>query len=298
MNLLTGMVPVLPTPYDYNEGIDAASLCNTVDFAIKHGAAAVCLPAYGGEFYKLSEDERVDVVRIVVNHAAGRVPVIGQANHVSRKVAIDLALKMRACGADLISMAVPRIFGLKEDDLIRHFVPIVQAVELPMLLQDFNPGGATVGASFAKRLHVECPNFRYLKLEEPMMGPKVQAIIEATDGAVGVLEGWGGMYMLELIPSGICGVMPGLTTFPVLNRAFRLARDGQEQAAYETFIKILPFIVFQLQHLELYLNMEKLLLHRMGVIATPVVREAALTVDAKTNAYGAFLIDRVIELIQ
>jgi len=34
--------------------------------------------------------------------------------------------------------------------------------------------------------------------------------MEATDGEVGVLEGWGGVYMLDLIPAGICGVMPGL----------------------------------------------------------------------------------------
>lgn len=297
MTPLVGMVPVLATPYDADENIDAQSLCKLVDFCFDRAAAAVCLPAYGGEFYKLSEQERISTVRIAATHAAGRIPVIGQANHVSGKIAIELARQMREAGADMISMAVPRVFGLKEDDLLRHFVRVVQAIEIPVLLQDFNPGGPTVGASFARRLHAECPNFRYLKLEEPMMSEKVKNILQATDGQVGVLEGWGGMYMLELVPSGICGVMPGVTTFPLLDRAFRLARTDRPQEAYEVFSKILPFIVFQLQHLELYLTMEKLLLHRLGVIETSRVREAALSVDATTVAYGDFLIDRVIELL-
>jgi 4-hydroxy-tetrahydrodipicolinate synthase len=298
MDPIEGMVPVLPTPYHRDGHIDAQSLRRVVDFCIERRAAAVCLPAYGGEFYKLSEEERVEVVGIAAAHAAGRISVIGQANHVSQQVAVGLAKRMQERGADMISMAVPRLFGLKEDDLLRHFVPIARSVGLPLLLQDFNPGGPTVGASFARRLQAECPNFQYLKLEEPMMGDKVKAIREATEGRVGVLEGWGGMYMLELIPAGICGVMPGVSGFPVLDRAFRLARAGQPLEAYDLFMKILPFIVFQLQHLELYLTMEKLLLHRLGLLETPLVREAALTVDAATASYGDFLIDRVIELLR
>ena len=42
------------------------------------------------------------------------------------------------------------------------------------------------------------------------MSARVQSIVEDTEGAVGVIDGWGGTYMLELIDAGICGVMPGL----------------------------------------------------------------------------------------
>ncbi|MBT5875851.1 MAG: dihydrodipicolinate synthase family protein [Candidatus Latescibacteria bacterium] len=294
---IRGMVPVLPTPFDGAEEIDAPSLGRVIDYCIDHGAAAVCLPAYGGEFYKLSDAERIDVVRLAVNHSNGRIPVIGQANHPSSRIAIDLALQMQDIGVDLISVAVPRVFGLGEDDLLRYFIPLSNALSVPLLIQDFNPGGPTVGPQFAKRLHEECPNFRYLKLEEPMMGSKAAGIIEATAGGVSVLEGWGGMYMLELIPSGICGVMPGVAAFPVLDRAYRLHIDGNIQAAYEVFSRILPFIVYQLQHMELYLNSEKRILHRLGLLDKPQIREAALSLDPAVIEYGDFLIDRVIEVL-
>ena len=83
-------------------------------------------------------------------------------------------------------------------------------MKTPVLIQDFNPGGVTIGPDFCRRLVELCPNFRYAKLEEPMMASKVLAVREATEDRVGVLEGWGGLYMMDLIGVGICGVMPGL----------------------------------------------------------------------------------------
>ena len=100
---------------------------------------------------------------------------------------------------------------------MHYFRAVCQSISVPLLIQDFNPGGATVGADFARRLHTDRPNFRYLKLEESMMAEKVSRILEATRGEIGVLEGWGGLYMMELIPSGICGVMPGVPLLRVLN---------------------------------------------------------------------------------
>ena len=105
-------------------------------------------------------------------------------------------------------------------DLFRYFAQILEAVELPFVIQDFNPGGVTMSSRFVASLNSAFPHFRYIKLEEPMMSSRVREINDATDGRVGVLEGWGGMYMLELIPAGIAGVMPGLAVSDVLSLSF------------------------------------------------------------------------------
>ena len=187
------IVPIVPVPFSDEGRIDEESLRRLVDFCVRREAAALCLPAYGSEFYKLSEPERLDVVRIAAAEAGGRVPVIGQANHASLDVAVGLARRMEEAGADMISMAVPRVFGMGEEDLLRYFRSVCRGIGGPLLIQDFNPGGPTVGASFAQQLYRECPNFRYMKLEDPMMAPRIRSILAATDGQVGVLEGWGGM---------------------------------------------------------------------------------------------------------
>ena len=295
---IDGIVPVIPTPFDNYGHIDEEGLRKLVDFCVEGGACAICLPAYVGEFYKLSEQERHDVVRIAVEQAAGRIPVIGQANHPSSRVALELAHRMEASGVSMISMATPRVFPLSEDDLLRYFRAVCQSISAPLLIQDFNPGGATVGADFAKRLHADCPNFRYLKLEEPMMSAKVRSILEATNGKVGVLEGWGGLYMMELIPSGICGVMPGVPLLRVLNEVYRKSKGGENDQAYAAHQSVLPFIVFTLEHLELYLHVEKQLLKAMGLIASAHVRDATIHLDSHTQAYAEWLIEKVLPLLR
>ena len=295
---IDGIVPVVPTPFDNYGHIDEEGLRRLVDFCVAGNACAICLPAYAGEFYKLSEQERHDVVRIAVDQAAGRIPVFGQANHPSSRVALDLAHRMEASGVSMISIATPRIFALSEDDLLRYFRTVCQSISVPLLIQDFNPGGATVGADFAQRLHTDCPNFSYLKLEEPMMAEKVSRILEATRGKVGVLEGWGGLYMMELIPSGICGIMPGVPLLRVLNEVYWMRKRGENKQAYTAYQSVLPFIVFTLAHLELFLHVEKRLLKAMGLIASAHVRDATIHLDSHAEAYAEWLIAQVLPLVR
>jgi 4-hydroxy-tetrahydrodipicolinate synthase len=106
------------------------------------------------------------------------------------------------------------------------------------------------------------------------------------------------MYMMELLPAGICGVMPGVTVLPVLDRVYRLRQAGQDEEAYRLFQTVLPFIVFQLQDMELFLHLEKRLLRTLGVIDTVRVREATIHLDPTTEAYGAFLMEQTVRAIE
>lgn len=294
MKQIEGIVPILPVPFLEDESIDEESLRRLVDYCVAEGAGGVCLPAYASEFYKLTDQERIDVVRITASQASGRIPVIGQANHGSPAVALKLAQAMEAAGADIIALAAPRVFAIGDEDLVRYFKRIGEGLRIPLLVQDFNPGGPTVGPAFAARLHSECPNFRYLKLEDPLMGPRIRSIIEATDGEIGVLEGWGGMYMMELIPCGICGVMPGTPLLRLLKRVWDDRKAGRDAEAYTAYQAALPFIVFTLQHMELFLHVEKRLLQRLGLIRSAAVRDITITPDADSVEYGDWLIEQLL----
>ena len=96
------------------------------------------------------------------------------------------------------------------------------------------------------------PHFRYLKLEEPLMAERVRSIIQETNGTVGVIEGWGGAYMLELVDAGICRVMSGLAVSDLLQIVWNRARAGDKDAAYELFQRIQPQITYSLQNLEFF----------------------------------------------
>ena len=97
MKSISGVVPIVPTPFvPGSEDIDTAALRRLVDFAVDAEAAAICLPAYGSEFYKLTDQERLDVVEVAVDQAGGRLPVMAQCNHGSAQGAAALARRAGA----------------------------------------------------------------------------------------------------------------------------------------------------------------------------------------------------------
>ena len=234
--------------------------------------------------HKLSEAERFQVIEAAVDAADGRVLVVGQSNHPATVCAVEIAKKNETLGADVISFALPRLFNLTEKDLLEYSKAICSAVKVPVLIQDFNPGGATIGTDFCRRLADTCNNFRYVKLEEPLMGSKVTAIRQATDDRIRVLTGWGALYMMELIPLGICGTMPGVGIADLLQRVWQLAKSGSDDQATTIYEKIMPQIFFSLQNIELFVQMEKDLLVRRGVI--PQESAYVRSVMARNSTYG------------
>jgi 2-keto-3-deoxy-L-arabinonate dehydratase len=294
---IDGIVPVIPTPFTADEEIDWAALRRLLDFAASADVNAVCLPAYASEFYKLSEAERREAIIVAVDCLAGKVPVMAQVNYPATLQTVRWVREAQKDGASAVCCAVPRMFSLDEGALFKHFDRILQAIDIPLIIQDFNPGGATVSARLVAELHRAHPHFRYVKLEEALMAEKVEAILQETSGGVGVLEGWGGMYMLALIPSGICGVMSGLGISDILARAFRLAKHGDHDPAYELFQGVLPQNVFCLQNLELYHHAEKLLLEARGIISESIVRQAGRTLRGNEAKHIRFLNAKILSLL-
>jgi len=294
---LNGIVPIIPTPFTAEEQIHWPSLRRLVEFACAAGACAMCLPAYASEFYKLSESERLRLVTEAVRHAAGRIPVFAQVNFVSVTQAVETAREAQQTGASAIAAAVPRMFAFGERDLYRYFDRLLSSIDIPLLIQDVNPSGPTVTARFVSELHRAHPHFRWIKLEEPMMSSKVTAILEATNGEVGVLEGWGGMYMLDLIPAGICGVMPGLAVSDLLAKVFQLAAKGDMVGAHKVHEAVLPQIVLSLQHMELFHHAEKRLLVARGILQEAVVRQLTLKLDRHNENRILFLNRQILALL-
>jgi dihydrodipicolinate synthase/N-acetylneuraminate lyase len=294
---VNGVIPIIPTPFTVDDKIDWPSLQRMVDFACAADACAMCLPAYASEFYKLAEPERLRLVSEAVRQAAGRLPVFAQVNFASLPQAIETAREAQRIGASAIAAAVPRMFAFGEPDLYRYFDRLLSSVDIPLLVQDFNPSGPTVTARFVSDLHRAHPHFRWIKLEEPMMSSKVTAILDATNGEVGVLEGWGGMYMLDLIPAGICGVIPGLAVSDVIAKVFQLARKGDLVGAYKIHEAVLPQIVMSLQHMELFHHAEKRLLAARGILPAAIVRQLTLQLDRHTDDRISFLNEQILALL-
>jgi dihydrodipicolinate synthase/N-acetylneuraminate lyase len=296
---LSGVVPIIPTPFLANEEIDEESLRKLVEFAITSRLQAVCLPAYASEFYKLTDGEKLQVVRIAVEQAGGRIRIMAQCNSPSLKIAIGLARANAAAGADILSLAVPRLFSLPEEAIRSYLSGFFESVpDKPVLVQDFNPGGASLSVELINSLRRAHPNFKFLKLEEPLCAPKFEEIIKTTEGKVGVFEGWGGLYLMELVPIGIRGIMPGLGVSDILQKVFTLRQKGENEKAFEIFERVMPQIFFSLQNMELFHYAEKELLMARGILNHNFSRKAAYLPDPSSVSYIRELNQRIVKLAE
>ena len=153
------IVPIL-TPIDEEERIDEAKLRDQVDYVIEGGVLGILAFGSNGEFYVVEEDEMERGLKIMVDQAAGRVPVYFGIGAISTKKCCRLAKMAVANGAAGISVLQPMFLKPTEDELYLHFKTIAESVpETPMLLYN-NPGRVnyTMSGKLVERLAHEVPN--------------------------------------------------------------------------------------------------------------------------------------------
>lgn len=158
------IVPIL-TPIDENEWIDEIKMREQVDFVINGGVSGILAFGSNGEFYVIEEDEMERGLKIIVDQAAGRVPVYFGIGAISTKKCVRLAKMAVACGAAGVFVLQPMFLKPTETELFCHFKTIAEAIpDTPMLLYN-NPGrvGYTMSGNLVERLAHEVKNIVGMK---------------------------------------------------------------------------------------------------------------------------------------
>lgn len=158
------VVPIL-TPIDENEMIDEVKLREQVDYVIDGGVLGILAFGSNGEFYVIEEDEMERGLKIMVDQAAGRVPVYFGIGAISTKKCCRLAKMAVENGAAGISVLQPMFLKPTEAELFLHFKIIADSVpDTPVLLYN-NPGrvGYTMSGNLVEKLAAEVPNIVGMK---------------------------------------------------------------------------------------------------------------------------------------
>lgn len=295
---LTGVLPVLPTPFTPQDEVDDPALEKLVDFAARCGVKTVVTPAFGSEFYKLDGGERQRVIETAVAQATKRkLRVVVQCNHSTPRLAAKLAAEARGLGAAAVSTALPRAFAASENQLFDYARRVCTATDLPVIVQDWNPGGKSADAAFFVRLHHDCANFRMAKLEEAGIGATIRTIVRETGGHVGVLSGWGGSYAIQQHSAGLSGLMPGLALADVFVRIWAHLQAGRRATALKLFSELTPYLQFSLQTFEQFHHAEKGLLVHRGVLQNSIVRPVTVELDADATGYLELMAERLSDVL-
>ncbi|KRL51939.1 4-hydroxy-tetrahydrodipicolinate synthase [Lacticaseibacillus manihotivorans] len=132
--IATGIIAAMVTPLDDNEQVNLTELRHQVDRQIAAGVDGVFTLGTNGEAYILSHEEKLEVMKTVIDQAAGRVPVYVGTGCVSTAETIQLSQEAEAAGADALSIITPSFAAASQEELYRHYAAINAAVHTPILL--------------------------------------------------------------------------------------------------------------------------------------------------------------------
>ncbi len=135
-------MPAIVTPMFDDGGLDYASLRSLLDWHVTEGSDGIVIVGTSGESPAVSVEEHCELIRVSVEHIAGRIPVIAGTGGNSTIEAIELTKFAKKVGADASLQVVPYYNKPTQEGMYAHFKKIAESVDLPVIL--YNVPGRTV----------------------------------------------------------------------------------------------------------------------------------------------------------
>jgi 4-hydroxy-tetrahydrodipicolinate synthase len=185
-----GSFTVAVTPFTPDGGaVDEQALRGFVDWQLEVGVPGIIVLGTTGEFLTVSEAERETVVGVTVEQVAGRIPVLVGTMNADTRVAVRQSRRAEEQGADGLMVLPPYYYTPTEDEIVRYYGAICEAVRLPVMLYN-NPVTSNVdmSARLVAELGRRFENVRYIKESSQDVG-RVREVVDASEGLVKVFAG-------------------------------------------------------------------------------------------------------------
>ncbi|KLL96782.1 dihydrodipicolinate synthase [Rhodococcus sp. IITR03] len=240
---LSGVLTALTTPFDNDERIDVDRLEFVVDRSIKAGVDGVVAAGSTGEVGALSSHERERLVDLVIEHTAGRVPVIAQTGATTTAEAIRLSRAAEKSGADVLMLITPFYEPLSTDETVAYIKDVASAVELPIMLYNIPAvTGMNLDPDTVRSLAEDVDNIRYIKDSSANWEQALQLIHHHSD-VIGTFIGWDS-YIYSALAEGAAGVMAGAANVvpEEIVAVHRLIAAGDLRTALDRWHELYPVI--------------------------------------------------------
>jgi 4-hydroxy-tetrahydrodipicolinate synthase len=134
MNPIIGSIVALITPMLEDGSVDYDALRRLIDWHIAEGTDCIGVVGTTGESPTVSVEEHCEIIRVAVEHAKGRVPIMAGAGGNSTREAIELSRYAKKVGADCTLSVVPYYNKPSQEGIYQHFKAIAEAVDIPTVL--------------------------------------------------------------------------------------------------------------------------------------------------------------------
>jgi len=208
-----GVFPVVPTIFREDGSLDLAGQKRCIDFMIDAGSNGLAILANFSEQFALSDEEREALTRAILEHVAGRVPVIVTTTHFGTSECVARSRRAQEAGAAMV-MVMPPYHGatirVPEQRIAELYRRLSDALAIPVMIQDAPVSGTVLSAPFLARLARENANVRYFKIETPRAADKLREMIALGGEAIeGPWDGEEAITLLADLDAGATGAMTG-----------------------------------------------------------------------------------------
>ncbi|GBG08374.1 dihydrodipicolinate synthase family protein [Paenibacillus agaridevorans] len=210
-----GIIPAMVTPFTENQTLDEAGLRVLVQRFIEQGVHGLFCLGTNGEFLMLNKQEKVRIAEIVVEEAAGRIPVYAGTGGISTDETITLTKEMERVGVDAVSVITPYFLTFSQDELTLHYQRIAASTNLPIILYNIpNQTGNSIQPQTAARLARES-NIVGIKDSSGRMDVILQ-LLDAADESFAVLAGTDSLILPTLMAGGTGAIAATSNVLPRL----------------------------------------------------------------------------------
>lgn len=271
-DLLSGVWPIVTTPFDDDGRLDLASLTNVVEHILKGGAHGLVYPAIASEFQMLDANERLVAVDHVLSVVAGRRPTIVGISAADDSTSPPLLAAYAEERNAAAVMLMPSPENRHDIAAIRGlFAAVAASCTLPIVLQNAPPPlGPALSVDGVRAIVEAIPTIRYVKEETQPCGHRITGLLSTLPGLAGVFGGAGGRFVLDELARGASGSMPACEFTAIHVRLYDYFTGGNRTEARRLFNTLLPLLNFESVFRT---PATKFILHLMRVIDSPRHRD-------------------------
>lgn len=240
---LRGVLTALPTPFTADGAIDEKALRALADHSIDAGVDGLVVAGSTAEVGALTVDERLRLVDVVVEHVAGRVPVVAQTGATSTQLAIRLSKAAVASGADVMMLVTPYYEPITTDETVDYLTTVCEAVDLPVMLYNMPAAtGVNLDPDLVRRLATEIEGVRYIK-DSSADWEQALRLIHYHSDVIDTFIGWDS-YTYGALAEGAAGVVTGAANVVPgeLVAVAKAVRDGDLAGGLERWNRVYPVI--------------------------------------------------------
>jgi 2-keto-3-deoxy-L-arabinonate dehydratase len=269
-----GVFPVVPTIFDESGALDLEGQKRCVEFMIDAGSNGLCILANFSEQFVLADDERDMLTRAILEHVAGRVPVIVTTTHFSTAVCAERSRRAQALGAAMV-MVMPPYHGatirVPEGRIVEFYQRLADAISIPIMIQDAPVAGTVLSAALLARMAREIAQVKYFKIETAGAASKLREMITLGGDAIeGPWDGEEAITLLADLDAGATGSMTGGGYPDGIRTIIDPYLAGRREEAVTAYARWLPLINYE--NRQCGLLAAKALMREGGVIACDAPR--------------------------